>query len=380
MHQPSPKQKLRNGMLSLMARAPIQPGRGGFNRALVIRPDHFGDMLLTTPAIIALKRARPELSIHVLCGIACADLLAHYGEVDKVLTLQFPGFQRGAETGGNAYLLALSAARQLRPVGYDSAIIMRPDHWWGALLAFLAGIPQRIGYDQAGVAPFLTMARKLEYQHAVEQNMRLVEMLTDSPQSDEISLDYPLRAADKQAIDARLKAWEIPSRKSVVCIHPGSGASSKLWLGENWATVADALAKAYDAAVVFTGSAAEGALIDDIAARMSADARSMVGSTSAGQLAALYARALVVLGPDSGAMHMAAAVHTPTVTLFGPADPVEFAPWGDPQRHAVVTSGIDCRPCRILDWRGDHPAYHPCVRDISAGKVLAEARRVLRDH
>ena len=76
-------------------------------------------------------------------------------------------------------------------------------------------------------------------------------------------------------------------------------------------------------------------------------------------------------------MHLAAAAHTPTVTLFGPADPVEFAPWGDPCRHAVVTSDIACRPCRILDWRDDNPAYHPCVNEITVGQVMEAASRVL---
>lgn len=379
MHQPSPKQHLRNGLLSLIARAPVRSRRRVFNRALFIRPDHVGDMLLTTPAILALKRARPELSIHVLCGDACADLLAHYEEIDQVLTLPFPGFQRGAKSGGNPYLLALKSARRLRQIGYDSALIMRPDHWWGALLAFLAGIPQRIGYDLAGAAPFLTAACRHEHQHAVKQNMRLAEILAAMPRPDEVELDFPLRPQDRNYIAGRLKDWGIPAGKSVICLHPGSGASSKLWRGEHWASVADAVASEYDAAVVFTGAGAEVATVNVIAAQMKADAYSLAGSTSAGQLAALYARALVVLGPDSGAMHTAAAVHTPTVTLFGPADPVEFAPWGDPQRHAVVTSSIGCRPCRILDWRGDDMDFHPCVRDITVAQVLAETRRVLRD-
>ena len=110
---------------------------------------------------------------------------------------------------------------------------------------------------------------------------------------------------------------------------------------------------------------------------MSTEAVRIAGETSVGQLAALYARSRAVLGPDSGALHLAAAVSTPTVALFGPADPAEFAPWGDRRRHEVVTAEIGCRPCRILDWRDDDLAYHPCVRDISVQQVLEAARRVL---
>ena len=87
-------------------------------------------------------------------------------------------------------------------------------------------------------------------------------------------------------------------------------------------------------------------------------------------------RAKVVLGPDSGPMHLAAAVGTPTVALFGPADPLEFAPWGSKDKHIVLTSPIGCRPCRVLDWGDDMAKYHPCVNDITIGQVLEAARTV----
>lgn len=376
LHQPTPKHRARDRFLQLAAKAPVARQSAISNRVLIIRPDHLGDMLLTTPAIQAIKARRPELELHVLCGPWCADLLANYDEVDQALTLPFPGFRRDS-AGGNAYLLALGSARKLRAIGYDSAIVMRPDHWWGAMLAWLAGIPQRVGYDLPGVAPFLTLARKLEHQHAAAQNLRLVEALMDEPLSAEIRLDFPLQAEDRKRIDARLAEWGIGEGAPIICIHPGSGAPSKLWLAEKWAAVADAAAEEFEAAIIFTGTAGEAAIIDEIAVKMNTAAHIIAGSTSVGQLAALYSRSLAVVGPDSGAMHLAAAVHRPTVALFGPADPLEFAPWGDSKRHAVLSSPIACRPCRILDWRGDDPDYHPCVRDISVAQVLHAARRVV---
>lgn len=254
---------------------------------------------------------------------------------------------------------------------------MRPDHWWGALLAKLAGIRQRIGYDLPGVAPFLTAAQTYKHQHVVEQNLRLAEAFTGIARRDEPQLDLPIRAQDCESIEAQLADCGIPSGAPFICIHPGSGAASKIWRAENWAAVADRLAQELDAEIIFTGTAGEQEIIDEIGARMNAGVISMAGSTSVGQLAALYRRSLVVLGPDSGAIHIGSAVQTPTVALFGPADPIEFAPWGTPRRRAVVTSPIACRPCRILDWRSDDPEFHPCVRDISVEQVLTAARRVL---
>ncbi len=357
-----------------MAPVPLQSEES--NRLLIIRPDHLGDVLLTTPAIRAIKAQRPQLSIHVLCGHWSADALAHFEEIDQVLTLPFPGFQRGG-AAGNPYLLALRSARKLRQVGYDSAIIMRPDHWWGALLAYLAGIRGRIGYSEPGVAPFLTVARTLRHEHVVEQNWRLAEAFVDMPLPGEIHLKFPLQSADGKQINSILADRRIHDGKPIICIHPGSGASSKLWFAEKWAAVADTIAREYDAAIIFSGIAEDRAMIEEIGCKMSAPIHILAESTSVGELAALYRRASIVLGPDSGALHVAAAVECPTVALFGPADPLEFAPWGDARRHAVVSSEIACRPCRILDWRDDKRDYHPCVRDISVERVLAEARRLM---
>ena len=377
-HQPALKHRLRDGILSVIAKMPIRLQNANVKRLLIIRPDHLGDVLLSTPAIQAVKRKRPDISIHVLCGEWSAGLLANYDEIDLVLTLPFPGFHRQPNGGpGNAWLLAVKSAQMLRQIGYSSAIIMRCDHWWGAMLAFFAGIRERIGYDLPNVAPFLTTALTYQYQHAVKQNLRLAAPWTGGSEFEQIELTYPLDADDQAYIDKYLAEWQIQPNRPVICIHPGAGAAIKLWPAEKWAKAADMLAVQFSASIIFSGSSSETALISDILAKMKEKAYVIAGSTSIGQLAALYQRALLVLGPDSGPMHLAAAVATPTVALFGPADPLEFAPWGDPRRHAVLTSDLACRPCRILDWRDDPLHYHPCVAEITVSQVLHKARRVL---
>ena len=377
-HQPSLKHRIRDGLLSVISKTPVFTQSAQARRLLIIRPDHLGDVLLSTPAIQAIKRKHPDMCIHVLCGQWSADLLSNYDEIDLVLTLQFPGFQRHPSSPPrNPWLLAAKSAQMLRQIGYSSAIIMRRDHWWGAMLAFFAGIRERIGYDLPNVAPFLTTALKYQYQHAVKQNLRLAEPWTGAIQSEQIKLAYPLKPEDKAYIDKYLAEWRISPDKPLICIHPGAGAAVKLWPADKWAKVADIISTQFSAAIIFTGSSPEAALIRDIAAKMKEHAYIIAGSTRIAQLAALYKRALLVLGPDSGPIHLAAAVATPTVTLFGPADPAEFAPWGNPRRHAVLTSAIGCRPCRILDWRDDSLRYHPCVAEITISQILNETRRVL---
>ena len=378
-HQTAFKHRVRDGILNLSSFIPVFQQKTNHKRILIIRPDHLGDVLLTTPAIRAIKQQHPDISIHVLCGEWSANVLANYSEIEVVLTLPFPGFQRNPPEGTpNPYVQVLKSAQMLRKIGYTSAVIMRPDHWWGAMLAYFAGIKERIGYDVRNVSPFLSKVIPYRHEHVVEQNLRLVEGWTGEIESDKIQYSYPVNEKDKFYINSYLADWQISIRKPIICIHPGAGASAKLWEVEKWAKVADILSSQFAATVVFTGSPSEAPYINSVMEQMDEVAYNISGSTNIGQLAALYQRALIVLGPDSGPMHLASAVDTPTITLFGPADPIEFAPWGQRRKHAILTSRIDCRPCRILDWHDDKIEYHPCVRDITVGQVLDEARRVVQ--
>jgi len=379
-HSTPIKHQARRALLKLASHIPIPNGRRTHtNRILLIRPDHLGDVLLTSPAIHELKKARPELEIHALVGPWSADVIANFPEVDLVLTLPFPGFSRAVKTSlRSPYQLAVSTAARLRRIGYGSAIIMRPDHWWGALVAQLAGIPVRIGYDLPDVEPYLTEALPLTHEHAVIQNMRLFDKWVKKPNPSNLVNNFIVHESDSAYINGYLSTWGIKKAKPIFCIHPGTGTAVKHWTEVGWAQVADILTEQLDAQAVFTGSDKELALVQRIVSLMKQPAVIMAGDTSVGQLAALFQRAKVVLGPDSGPLHLAVAVQAPTVTLFGPADPIEFGPWGSPESHIVLTSDIGCRPCRVIDWSGDDLAYHPCVREIAVARVLDAARRVAK--
>lgn len=376
-HQPPVQHRLRRYIIDAVAKFPFWALTRGWNRVLFIKPDHLGDMLLAIPAMRALKEARPYTEIHVLAGSWSGSVLANVPEVDMVLTIDFPGFARGEEKSNYIapYSQLMKVSRQLRQIGYGHAIIMRPDHWWGAMLAYVAGISERIGYDVDNVSQFLTQAIPFEHDHVIRQNLRLVEQWVGTLADDDVPYYLDVYDDERQMISGYLSKYGIGD-KPYFCIHPGSGTWVKRWKNELWAKVADTLIDQLDAEVVFTGGDGERAMVDDIQNRMEHKSYTTAGDLSIEQLAALYENAKVVLGPDSGPLHMAAAVKTPTVALFGPADPVEFAPWGDKNHHMIVTSPIGCRPCRVLDWGDDDPQYHPCINDITIGQVLEAARTV----
>jgi heptosyltransferase-2/heptosyltransferase-3 len=123
-------------------------------------------------------------------------------------------------------------------------------------------------------------------------------------------------------------------------------------------------------AVVVGAGESEGALAAQIAAKAQAPPVSLIGQTTLGQLAAVLARAAVAIGTDNGPMHLATAMGTPGVHLFGPVSAAAFGPWGDPARHAVLTAPLACIPCNRLDYFGAEIAAHPCVRVIGENAVI----------
>jgi lipopolysaccharide heptosyltransferase II len=378
-HRRTFREETRRVVLELCAALPIPQHKPEPDTFLIIRPDQLGDVILTIPAIRALKAARPNARLIGLAGAWSAEAMAALPEIDRVLTLPFPGFSSSAASNSliQPYLSAWRWGRTLSKLRAETAIIFRPDHWWGGLLAKFAGVPNRIGYDLEDVRYFLT--RKIEHaeRHSVLQSARLVEPWTGIRTPDTLRLSFPTTYDDHHYVRETLTSAGISAEKPYIVIHPGASTPIKRWNAQNWAIVADRLAARLDAAVVFTGSDREHSHAWEVMDHVEHTSVSVVGETNLSQLAALYSGARVVLGPDTGPLHLAVAAGAPTVHLYGPADPALFGPWGDPSRHVVVTSDIRCRPCRILDWAGDAITNHPCVHEITPRMVYEAAIRAM---
>jgi len=133
----------------------------------------------------------------------------------------------------------------------------------------------------------------------------------------------------------------------------------------------------YKARLLITGSSREEGLAREIASHMRSEAVIAAGQTTLGEMAGLMARADLVIGVDSGPMHLAVAQGVPTIHLYGPVDHRTFGPWGNLRRHRVVISDLSCIPCNRLDYTPEELEGHPCVRLITEEQVLEEAYRLL---
>jgi lipopolysaccharide heptosyltransferase II len=383
-------------LLASLYRPQPQPLVAGPQQApslLLIRPDHLGDLLFTTPALRALRQALPEARITLMTGPWARPVVERNPNINELITCEFPGFtRRNRPSFSQPYVYLWSEAQRLVGRRFDVALILRFDHWWGALLAYLAGIPQRIGYGVAEVSPFLTQA--LPYRegvHQVLQNMALIEavrsiyeepMLAEQQPPGEFTpsalpLEFPLMEDEEEWAERFLAQRGVEGGQPVITIHPGAGAPVKLWPAPAWGEVANALLRRYRAAVLLTGSASEADLCREVAASIMQQPLLAAGLTSLGQLGALYRRSALVLGPDCGPLHLAVATGTPTVHLYGPVGHQPFGPWGEPARHRILLSDLPCIPCNHLDYGPQELPGHPCVRLIRPAQVIAAAEEIL---
>ena len=356
---------------------------------VLIRPDHLGDLLFLTPALRALRAALPDARITVLAGPWSAGVIRDNRDLDAVDLCPFPGFERRdppASGRGHTlwrplapYRLLSATARRLRSGAYDTAVVLRFDHWWGAWLAAAAGIPRRIGYDLPETRPFLTEALPYTHnRHEVEQNANLLAALAPGSDWSLGPTRFDVTSEDRAWAKDWLASHDVKAGKPLIAIHPGAGAAVKQWPVAAWAEVACGLCDAVGAHIVLTGSTQERQLAQQISDKTGRPLLDAAGQTSLGQLAALMEQCSLVLGSDCGPLHLAVAVDVPTIHLYGPVSSARFGPWGEGSRHVVLKAAWGCVPCNRLDWPRQALAMHMCLAAIRPGQVLAAAKELLR--
>jgi heptosyltransferase III len=337
----------------LALRPTVAPRAGSPRRVLLLRPDHIGDVLLTAPAVTLLRTSLPEARLTYLIGPWSADAARRGPPVDEVRILAFPGFTRRSQANLLApYALLLREAARLRLARYDLAIAFKPDHWWGALLALVAGIPLRVGGATPETLPLLTHAYAPPAdQPAAEQALGLARVALSAIAAQPAPLDdvrpFSVSVAARAEADALWRTNGLGGQH-VVAIQPAAGAPLKSWPIENWARLADSLSH-QNLTVLIVGAPGDGPLVSAIGQRMTTRPLVAYGQ-SLDVSAALYQRSALVVTVDSGAGHLAASVGTPTVRLYGPAPVSVYGPWPpSPRQHVLQARQLRCVPCGDLE-------------------------------
>ncbi len=356
-------------------------------KILVIKLRHIGDVLLTIPAIRALRDAFPDAEITALVNSGTEDALTGSPLINEIFALdrailKQPLFKK--------IKYELSFVKKIRKQGFDMAVDLtggdRP-----AIYSFLSRARYRIGYEQNGgfIGKRFLYTHRFSIdrdKHAALQNLELLDKAGIKAQN--LTVDFHISKEDKEWLDNVLMQRGIKEEDIIVHIHPTSRWLFKCWRDEAVADVIDRIQRHYGARVVMTCSPDKREM--DKANRIFELAKnkpiSFIGDITLKKLGAVSERAKLFFGVDSAPMHIAAALDTPVVALFGPSGAFHWGPWDNDYsselknpyqkrngvqifgKHTVIQRDWDCIPCGKDGCDGSKVS--DCLEDISVDEVM----------
>jgi lipopolysaccharide heptosyltransferase II len=351
-----------------------------WNRAdivLCVRLDTIGDVLMTTPAVRALKEARLGRRILFLTSSAGAEAAMLVPEIDEVLVYDAPWMKASPRRTSSEP--DVKFLERLRESGIDGAVIFTvysQNPLPAALMCYLAGIKLRLAYCRENPYHLLTdWVAEVEpeklLRHEVRRQLDLVRTIGCRTGNEALSVRIGDRAFS--SVTGLLSELNISGDHPLAVIHAGATARSRRYPPESFAELADHLVKDLGIKVVFTGTRPELSLVETIRQSMNAESTSLVGRLNLEELGALLSFAALLISNNTGPAHMAAATGTPVVSLYAQTNP-QHVPWNVPSR--VLYHDVSCKYC----YKSICPLEHnDCLRLLSPREVFSAVSDLLRE-
>lgn len=321
---------------------------------------------MSLPALRVLRIRYPDAHIAVLAKPWVAALYEGERSIDRIVPLD------GAP-GLRDWGLKWKAIPALRREEFDLAVLF-PNSFESAAVAYLSGAKRRIGYARDARSFLLTDAVPVPVKGEIPRHERFyyLEMLRRAgvidtlPDVTEIRLDGAVAARSRGEALFALRGIRLP----VVGVSPGAAyGGAKRWLPERFAESASQLAERIGGSVAIFGSAGEKAMCGEVAA--ASHGTNFAGATTLREFIDMTAACNLFLTNDSGAMHIAAALGVPSVTIFGPTDETATGPSGAHAR--LLREPVECAPCKLREC----PIDHRCMTRVTARQVVEEAVKLV---
>ena len=337
-----------------------------YRHILLIKPSSLGDIVHAMPTCAAIHRAYPTAQLTWLVKREWAGLVERIDGVDRVWPVEstLKGW--------------LSEVFPLRAAGFDLAVDLQ-GLFRSAAIGWLSGSPLLVGFANGREGSPWFYSRRVPVpqveMHAVDRYL-LVAKAVGAAESGAPEFRFRIPHADYEEVDRLLSRSGVRSGTRWVAMNVSARWPTKRWPAAAFAEVADRLQQEGYGAVVMIGGPDERADVAAVSGMMKTPAIDLAGATTVGLLPALLSKAALLITNDSGPMHVAAAVGTPVVALFGPTSVVRTGPYG--ASHRVLVTGISCRPC--LSRTCKNPVQLECLTRISHEQVFVAARDQLAVH
>lgn len=352
----------------------IEPFGHKPKRILIILIAGIGDLIMASSSLRALRNSHPDAEIHLLTSSEASFLAVNYPYIDQVWA--FP--VRELRKDKFQVLRAINVIREMRKSQFDLCLnLYRVTTLRGALrmglLTSLVRAQIKAGHDSMGFGLFLDKKAAKETfrnRHFTDAMMDLAELAGGVPDDQRIEVFWD------ESVEARWANVFSKEGQAIkplcIGINPGADRPEKRWSPENYASVADRLSELREAKIFVFGGPGEEDLAFPIEKAMKHPVTNLAGKLSLNELAYVISRLDLFVTNDSGPMHIAAAVKTPVVALFGPEDPVYTKPYTSPDLYRIVQKELDCRPC--TNKRCDRPI---CMESLKPEDVLQACLELL---
>jgi len=339
-----------------------------FKRILVIRTDRIGDVLLSTPAIKALRKHFPQSYIAAVVRPYARDIVLGSPYLDEVIIYDKYGAQKN-------FFSSVKFAWALRKKRFDLALILHPTNR-AHLVTFLAGIKKRVGFDRK-MAFLLT--DKIEHQkqqgrkHELEYTLDIIRFLGIEPGNKDLFM--PIRKRSEAHIEEFLSKQGAKNTDRFVALHPGASCPSKLWPKERFAQVADKLSEEFGVKMVIVSGPNDLEISRGLLSLLDCPNIDASGQTTISELASLLRRCCLFISNDSGPVHIASALEVPVVAIFGRAQPgLSPRRWGPTGKNDIILhKDVGCKECLAHNCQ----KQFACLKAISVDEVLSAARKLL---
>jgi lipopolysaccharide heptosyltransferase II len=345
-----------------------------FKKILIINPYGIGDVLFTTPVISNLRLAFPQATIAYLANRRTADLLKYNPDIAQVFI-----YERDEFVGH--YQKYIGLFHSIRKQGFEVVFDFSLNSSFGFLSA-ACGIKKRVGFDYRKRGRFLTDRLPMlgyEDKHVIEYYLDLLRLLEIPVRPMPMKMDVP--SQDIQWAGEWLKAHQVDPAKPLIAVIPGGGASwgkaakYKRWPASNYAHLIDKIVENFDAGIILLGDPKEEELCREVTRQVHFPVHFAVGETSLLGMAALLKLTHGAIVNDGGPLHVAEAVGTKTVSIFGPVDPLVYGPYPAAD-HAVVQKRLACQPC-YRRFRMANCGHISCLNKLSVEEVYRKVQHIL---
>lgn len=327
-------------------------------KILLIRLSSLGDIVLTTPAIRAIRAHFPNAYIAMLVAKQSADVLRQNPNLNEII--QFDRSARDKDTGEMLRILRILRQRKFA-LTFDFQRKFRTE-----LLMYLSGASERVG---KGILCTIRVPEQGN-KHATEHYFDLLHA-AGIPAEDR-ELEMFLSKSERADAFYAFEGAGVTELQLKVGLFPGAGWKLREWMPERFASIGDRLVQHFNAQVLIFGGPKDVELVTTVCNLMNEPAIPFAGTLQIRQLAACIEKCDLFLTNDTGPMHIAAAVGTPTLALFGPGNHIRFQPLGD--AHTIIRHDVPCSPCKQFT---DKCKDNICMKQITVDEVWDSISKIL---